>query len=127
MYVEEHYDDSYKVIVLAQKLASIPPITISDRIEAQAQVEAPEWSQMFPDIPSHESDNWLAWYSFLSRPGFSRVWVLQEVTLTRDAVVQCGDGVVQRSHILGSVRTVYEQGINAFQPPSSQNLTNPTQ
>ena len=43
------------------------------------------------DLPPADSTSWTALARLLSRPWFTRVWVLQEVAVSRQATVYCGE------------------------------------
>jgi hypothetical protein len=50
-------------------------------------------------LPHRNDPSWEALRTFLSRPWFSRVWVVQEVAMARRAIVLCGGKTLTWQHL----------------------------
>jgi hypothetical protein len=50
-------------------------------------------------LPSEDDPDWICITSFLSRPWFRRVWIIQEATVARELTFICGDWTVSRELI----------------------------
>ena len=64
------------------------------------------WGQEEPRLKPDETSTLQPWEraivrAFISRPWFSRVWILQEVFMAREAVVLCGDQEVSWKRFVG--------------------------
>src|SRR5947208_3450716 len=57
------------------------------------------------------SDVWLAFSTLLKRPWFSRAWIVQEVSVAKDAHVICGDYSVTWDELVQAVNYVLDVGI----------------
>lgn len=62
---------------------------------------------------------WLGLVAFLNRPWLSRVWVVQEVGVARDAVVVCGQKILPWS-LLSSIISFLKATTRHDQIPTSQ-------
>ncbi|GAB1212282.1 hypothetical protein ATERTT37_001416 [Aspergillus terreus] len=63
---------------------------------------APDWCYSRYAIP-YSTAEWTAINAFLHRDWFSRVWVVQEIQLATDAVLQCGFAQMSWSHFRRAV------------------------
>ncbi|ORY13402.1 heterokaryon incompatibility protein-domain-containing protein [Clohesyomyces aquaticus] len=66
-------------------------------------------SLLFEMNSSRDSPGWGALGNLLSRPWFQRVWVIQEVALSRDVHVLCGDQGLRWEEIASMVEGLFER------------------
>ncbi|KAF9880376.1 heterokaryon incompatibility protein [Colletotrichum karsti] len=65
-------------------------------------------------LPKPESEEWKALWDFLSRPWFTRVWIIQEVILSRDPWVVCGDSIMVWENLAGACMQLRTTGISEW-------------
>ena len=49
------------------------------------------------ELPIQSDPRWMALAELLNRPWFSRYWIIQEVMVNDEVIVQCGDGQIDWS------------------------------
>jgi hypothetical protein len=74
--------------------------------------------------PSHAPE-WIAYRSLLCRPWFTRVWIFQEITLSRKAAIICGDKSVSFG-LFSMVYGVILSWDHTFLPGHERHLINDT-
>jgi hypothetical protein len=79
---------SDRVIVLIGNLAHIFDGMVS-ATETHEKAEAQALAEVEMSL-SRDTESWSAFSSFLDRPYWRRVWVIQEITVAREVIVQCG-------------------------------------
>ena len=65
-------------------------------------------------LPEHFTPAWEALDSLFWRPWFSRVWVIQEVTVARGAIVLCGSNHCQWSHLVTTAKYIQDHSLTAI-------------
>jgi hypothetical protein len=70
-----------------------------------------------------EIEKWQALGAFLSRPWFSRVWILQEVILAPEALVQVGGNSMDWADLCTAVTFLVQKYFYASIPPGATNLS----
>lgn len=71
--------------------------TMDSWILASPEAVELDWCYSAVGLP-YESDTWITVNSFLSRDWFNRVWILQEIHLASNAILQCGLDQMSWSH-----------------------------
>lgn len=59
-------------------------------------------------LPDFLEPDWAALNSLLSRSWFNRVWVIQEVAVSRNCIVRCGDREISWFVMANAARTIHE-------------------
>jgi len=91
VYIGEADMDTASALKCARTLAAMKDAPVEDvphRLDLSPVV--PERSHY---IPSHELDRlspWIAFVYLFNRPWFSRIWVIQEIVMSKTAIVICG-------------------------------------
>ena len=85
---EDGPDDEMAFRFVPVLLSYLPPLSASHGGVARQGLVARE------ALPIVGSPAWIALSRIFSRPYFRRSWIIQEVALARDAVVQCGPHVI---------------------------------
>ena len=62
----------------------------------------------------HFTPAWEALDTLFWRPWFSRVWVIQEVTVARGAIVLCGSNRCQWSHLITTAKYIQDHSSTAI-------------
>lgn len=65
-------------------------------------------------LPKPESNDWEALWKLLSRPWFERLWIIQEVALSKDLWVVCGNSVVKWESFAFACSQFAETGISQW-------------
>ncbi|KAI8317499.1 Heterokaryon incompatibility protein 6, OR allele [Colletotrichum sp. SAR11_240] len=65
-------------------------------------------------LPEPKSKDWSALWDLLSRPWFTRVWIIQEVILSRDPWVACGDSLITWENLSSGCMQLVTTGISAW-------------
>lgn len=65
-------------------------------------------------LPSPDSNDWKALWKLLSRPWFERLWIIQEVALSKDLWVVCGSSVVKWESLAFACLQLAETGISQW-------------
>ena len=73
------------------------------RSTAKAMAEAQALAQVDMSL-SRDTESWSAFSSFLDRPYWRRVWVIQEITVAREVIVQCGQERVTWVDVTKAIR-----------------------
>lgn len=71
-------------------------------------------------LPEHSNPAWKALNSLFWRPWFSRVWVIQEVTVANGASVLCGPNHCQWSDLTVTARYIEDHSLTAITPVDPQ-------
>jgi hypothetical protein len=72
---------------------------ISVRLQFTESINPVDFDRIF--LPKPDSEIWHALWNLLSRPWFTRLWIIQEVIRSRDPWVACGDSLITWD-VLGS-------------------------
>ncbi|RFU79769.1 het-domain-containing [Trichoderma arundinaceum] len=59
-------------------------------------------------LPGFEEPAWAAVNSLLERSWFSRVWVIQEVAVSKESSIRCGDGEIAWEVLANALRAAHE-------------------
>ena len=65
-------------------------------------------------LPEYSNPAWKALDGLFCRPWFSRVWVIQEVTVARSTLVVCGPSHCQWSHLIITARYIIDHSLTAI-------------
>ncbi len=65
-------------------------------------------------LPEHSDPAWKALDALFWRPWFSRVWVIQEIIVARDASVLCGSSHCQWLHLTVAARYITDHSLTAI-------------
>lgn len=65
-------------------------------------------------LPKPDSQAWHALWKLLSRKWFTRVWIIQEVILSRDPWVACGDSLITWEDLSSGCMQLVTTGISAW-------------
>lgn len=65
-------------------------------------------------LPKPDSQDWHALWKLLSRKWFTRVWIIQEVILSRDPWVACGDSLITWENLSSGCMQLVTTGISAW-------------
>ena len=113
VWLGEESDDSVLAFELIQHLVtslatpghSANPLDTTKVFEAKDLISA--------GLPDHASSAWKALDSLFWRPWFTRVWVIQEITVARDAMVLCGSLRCQWSEVQTTAKLVADHSLTA--------------
>lgn len=89
VWLGEHTQDSEQgvdLLLSTQRLA----LENDDKITAYAQALAPDDLPKL-GLPSVDSGEWGSLDALFWRPWFTRIWIIQELAVSKDALVICGD------------------------------------
>ena len=68
------------------------PAVVRDIIDGLRSMNRPgNLVSQSPDLPRSDDQAWKALARFLSRPWFTRVWVIQEIAMSQQAMTHVGD------------------------------------
>jgi hypothetical protein len=101
-------DDSETGIALAHKLVA-------------ASQTGSEGGQDTSDVPDLEDKAWAAFRALIQRPWFTRVWMIQELALSRSSTMICGTQVFGGDVLYKALRVVFENGLFTNDPKSYTN------
>ncbi|KAK1850935.1 heterokaryon incompatibility protein [Colletotrichum chrysophilum] len=65
-------------------------------------------------LPKPDSQDWHALWKLLSRKWFTRVWIIQEVILSRDPWVACGESLITWENLSSGCMQLVTTGISAW-------------
>lgn len=66
------------------------------------------------NLPNLDSDDWKALWKLLSRPWFERLWIIQEVTLSPEKWVVCGNSVITWESLSVACLQLVDTGISQW-------------
>lgn len=78
----------------------------------QRKVNPDEFEQF--DLPTPESEKWQSLWDLLSQPWFMRLWIIQEVLLSRNAWAICGQSLISFDMLSGGCIQLSECGISGW-------------
>jgi Heterokaryon incompatibility protein (HET) len=78
---------------------------------AKSGIHRNVWYHTIDNIPPLYSSVWRAFSTLLKRPWFYRTWIIQEVSVSKDAHVLCGDDSVSWDSLAQAVNYALDVGI----------------
>ena len=109
---EESHDSSAAFGLISRIVSAAASEQAYSPVEAKRIVEAQDLGGLA--LPRHSNSAWKALDSLFWRPWFSRVWVIQEVTVARGASVLCGPSHCQWSHLITTARYIEDHSLTAI-------------
>ena len=106
-------DGTAAALEVLQRVAAIPLTTMTPT-EVPTYMEADEVRGHLQIETPVEEEEWLAYAGFLSRPWWSRVWVIQETVLAREVTVVCGRHRIAWPTIVASARVLHHTGLGGW-------------
>jgi len=98
-------NDSNSAIQLVKELAH------ASQKAAKSGIHHNVWHHTIDNIPPLYSSKWRAFSSLLNRQWFYRSWIVQEVSVCKNARVHCGDSSVSWESLVQAVNYVLDVGI----------------
>ena len=89
VWLGEHSQQSEQAVDLLLSIARLA-LEDNENADASAQALAPD-ALLELGLPSMDSTEWESLDAFFWRPWFTRVWIIQELAVSTDALVMCGD------------------------------------
>ncbi|EQB47438.1 heterokaryon incompatibility protein [Colletotrichum gloeosporioides Cg-14] len=87
-------------------------VNIRLQFTTEDDIDPKEFERM--RLPAPESKDWSALWDLLSRQWFTRVWIIQEVILSRDPWVACGDSLITWENLSSGCMQLVTTGISAW-------------
>ncbi|KAF0319297.1 heterokaryon incompatibility protein [Colletotrichum asianum] len=87
-------------------------VNIRLQFTTEDDIDPKEFERM--RLPEPKSKDWSALWDLLSRPWFTRVWIIQEVILSRDPWVACGDSLITWENLSSGCMQLVTTGISAW-------------
>ena len=69
------------------------------------------------ELPPIDDDGWAAWSRLITRPWFTRLWIIQEFALPKDAVMLCGKRPFSYDNIPTTVNLMHKHGLAEYDRP----------
>jgi hypothetical protein len=86
-------------------------LAVSPQLEERGFVSINDFSRV--GLPNHESLEWDAWTTFISRPWFQRLWVVQECVLAKKITMICGAEKLSWPDFLESMRLMLKHRLGS--------------
>ncbi|TDZ99846.1 Heterokaryon incompatibility protein 6, OR allele [Colletotrichum sidae] len=87
-------------------------ISIRLQFATDADLDPAEFERM--GLPGPEADIWDSTWNFLSRQWFTRLWIIQEVILSRDPWVVCGDALMVWENLASACMQLATTGVSKW-------------
>ncbi|KAI8219465.1 Heterokaryon incompatibility protein 6, OR allele [Colletotrichum sp. SAR 10_86] len=87
-------------------------VNIRLQFTTEDDIDPEEFERM--RLPEPDSHDWRALWKLLSRQWFTRVWIIQEVILSRDPWVACGDSLITWENLSSGCMQLVTTGISAW-------------
>ncbi|MCJ1234855.1 hypothetical protein MMC14_002818 [Varicellaria rhodocarpa] len=120
VWLGEHTQDSEQgidLILSIQKLAES-----DDKMSAFAQALAPDDLPKL-NLPSVDSGEWGSLDNIFWRPWFTRIWIIQELAVSNDALVICGDRCLTWADLAGAAQFLMQHSLTAITKADPRPLT----
>ncbi|KAI0839955.1 hypothetical protein F5Y06DRAFT_303056 [Hypoxylon sp. FL0890] len=65
-------------------------VRFADRVNPEERKAVPAWKYQIEGLPHIDDESWDSLRDFLSRPWFTRKWILQESVVNPNSVIMCG-------------------------------------
>ena len=66
----------------------------NDPMEILTDYESGLFTPLAPELPPFSSSKWDSIARYFSLPWFTRIWIIQEVAFSQDAILKCGDEMI---------------------------------
>ena len=109
---EESHNSSSAFDLVSRIVAAAATEQACSPVDAKKVFKAQDLSGLA--LPEHSNPAWEALNSLFWRPWFSRIWVIQEVTVARGALVLCGSSHCQWSHLTTTARYIEDHFLTAI-------------
>lgn len=109
---EESHDSSAAFDLISRIVAAAANEQSCSPVDAKTVIRAQDLRGL--GLPEHFNLAWEALDSLFWRPWFSRVWVIQEVTVARGASVLCGPNHCQWSHLTATAKYIEDHSLTAI-------------
>lgn len=109
---EESHDSSAAFDLISRIVAAATSEQACDPFDAKKVIKAQDIGGLA--LLEHTNPAWQALDSLFWRPWFSRVWVIQEVTVARGASVLCGPSHCPWSHLTTTAKYIEDHSLTAI-------------
>ena len=109
---EESHDSSAAFTLISRIVSAAASEQANSPVDAKKFIRAQDLGGLA--LPDHFDPAWKALDSLFWRPWFTRVWVIQEITVAKDAVVICGSSHCQWSHLITTAKYVEDHSLTAI-------------
>jgi hypothetical protein len=72
------------------------------------------YMDQFPSFKHYNTPDWVAFQNFLKRPYFSRLWVIQEMVLSRRIIFACGEKTAPGNQLMVVVNILLSKGLSEY-------------
>jgi hypothetical protein len=107
----EPADDSYRAM---QFIATIYNEIKKYNLHGLDPAHERSYMDQFPSFKHYNTPNWVAFQNFLKRPYFSRLWVIQEIVLSRRTIFACGEMTTSGSQLMTVVDILLRKGLSEY-------------
>ena len=112
VWLGEHAQDSEQGVELLLQIQRLA-VENDENVNVQAKALSPEDLPKL-GLPSVDSGKWQSLQALFWRPWFTRIWIIQELAVSKEAIVMCADRSFLWADVARAARFILEHSLTAI-------------